>query len=144
VIEHLTSPTAMFSDMVRAVRPGGLVIVGVPHVPSAITRIPNLLMNFPPHHLTWWTKPALSALAERNGATVESIEHVPWGPFESLFYWMERCSPFKCTNLHFSNTISWHAAALTGFLGGRLMHAFCKRPRTTDEGSGLLLVARRS
>jgi SAM-dependent methyltransferase len=147
VIEHLANPTAMFSDMVQAARPGGLVIVGVPHVPSAFTRIPNLLMNFPPHHLTWWTKPALTALAERNGATVESIEHVPWGPFESLFYWMERCSPFKCTDIHFSNTISWHAAAIAGYLGGRLMHALWtrpKRPRATDEGSGLLMVARRN
>jgi SAM-dependent methyltransferase len=147
VIEHLASPAAMFAEMVRAVRPGGIVIVGVPHVPSAITRIPNLLMNFPPHHLSWWTKPALRALAERNGATVESVEQVPWGPFESLFYWMERCSPFKCTDIYFKNTISWHAATLMGFLGGRLMHALWKRPKgpkRTDEGSGLLLVARRN
>jgi len=38
VLEHLSTPGAMFADMMRAVRPGGLVIVGVPHLPSAFTR----------------------------------------------------------------------------------------------------------
>jgi SAM-dependent methyltransferase len=142
VLEHLSSPMAMFADMMQAVRPGGLVIVGVPHVPSALTRIPNFLLNFPPHHLTWWTESALVALGERNGAMIESIEQVPWSPADSLIYWMERCSPFHCTDIHFSNTFSWHTAALIGFLGGRLMYAIRKTPKTTDEGVGLLLVAR--
>src|SRR5262249_29690006 len=73
VLEHLKSPVPMFADMIRAARPGGLVIVGVPHIPSALTRIPNFLLNAPPHHLTWWTEAALQALARRTGATVESI-----------------------------------------------------------------------
>src|SRR5215470_1046319 len=81
VIEHLRSPTEMFADMVAAARPGGLVIVGVPHVPSALTRLPNNLVNAPPHHLTWWTRAALAALAERHGAAVESIENAPWGEY---------------------------------------------------------------
>jgi len=77
VIEHLREPTAMFADMVEAARPGGLLIIGVPHVPSAFTRFPNNPVNAPPHHLSWWTRPALSALAERHGAAVVSIDPVP-------------------------------------------------------------------
>src|SRR5262249_36500149 len=119
VIEHLSSPATMFADMMRAVRPGGLVIVGVPQVPSALTRIPNFFLNFPPHHLSWWTKTALSVLSARNGATVESIENVPWSSTDSLMYWMERASPFHCTNLHFRNRLTWYAAPLIAFLGGR-------------------------
>jgi 2-polyprenyl-3-methyl-5-hydroxy-6-metoxy-1,4-benzoquinol methylase len=101
VIEHVASPSKFFADMVQAVRPGGAVIVGVPHVPSAHTRIPNFLLNAPPHHLTWWTAKALSAVAERQMTTVESIEHVPWGECDSLIYWMERCSPIRCRDLHY-------------------------------------------
>lgn len=142
VIEHLASPVTMFVDMIRAVRPGGLVIVGVPHVPSALTRIPNFLLNFPPHHLTWWTERALTALSERNGVTIESIQHVPWSPTDSLMYWMERCSPFHCTDIHFRNRLSWYTAPLIGLLGGRVMNAIKKTPAMNDEGVGLLLVAR--
>jgi hypothetical protein len=32
---------------------------------------------------------------------------------------------------------------LIGLLGGRIMHALRGTPRTTDEGAGLLMVARR-
>ena len=142
VIEHLSSPATMFADMMQAVRPEGLVIVGVPHVPSALTRIPNFLLNFPPHHLTWWTEGALTALSERNGATIESIQHVPWSPTDSLMCWMERCSPFHCTDIHFRNRLSWYAVPLIGFLGGQVMDAVRKTPEMDDEGVGLLLVAR--
>lgn len=143
VIEHLMSPDAMFADMVRAAKPGGLLIVGVPHVPSALTRIPNNPMNAPPHHLTWWTRAALTALAERHGATVTSIDNVPWGECDALLYWMERCSPIRCRDIYYRNRLSWHAAVLIGLFGGRLMNALRKTPQMTDEGVGLLMVARR-
>ena len=92
VIEHVKAPVELFADMVRAARPGGLVIAGVPQVPSALTRFPNQLLNAPPHHLTWWTSDALTALARRCGASVVNIEHVPWGDLDALIYWMARFS----------------------------------------------------
>jgi SAM-dependent methyltransferase len=143
VIEHLREPTAMVADMVQAAKPGGLLIIGVPHVPSAFTRFPNNPVNAPPHHLTWWTRAALSALAERHGATVISIETVPWGDCDSLLYWMERCSPLRCRDIFYRNRPWWHASVLIGLLGGRMMHALRGTPRTSDEGAGLLMVARR-
>jgi len=143
VLEHLRAPTEMFADMVAAARPGGLVIVGVPHVPSALTRFPNNPVNAPPHHLTWWTRAALVALAERHGASVESIENVPWGDCDSLLYWMERCSLLRCRDIYYRNRLWWHAAVLIGLAGGAMMHALRGTPRTTDEGVGLIMMARR-
>jgi SAM-dependent methyltransferase len=144
VLEHLQSPVDVFADMVLATRPGGYVIVGVPHVPSAMTRIPNFLPSAPPHHLTWWTKPALQALAARAGVTVEHIGNVDWGEDDSLIYWIARCSPIRCSDVHFRDAWWWHAATVFGVLAGWFMHAVRKTPKTTDEGSGLLLVARRN
>jgi SAM-dependent methyltransferase len=143
VVEHLATPVQLFAEMLRAARPGGLAIVAVPQVPSAHTRIPNYAVNAPPHHLTWWTKPALRALAEQSGAAVETIERVPWGRNEALVYWIERCSPIHCRDAHYRNALTWHAAALIGYLGGRLMHALRRAPAGDDEGAALLLVARR-
>jgi SAM-dependent methyltransferase len=143
VLEHLQSPVDVFVDMVRATRPGGYVIVGVPQIPSAMTRIPNFLLSAPPHHLTWWTKPALHALAAKGDVTVEHIENVDWDEANALIYWIARCSPIRCSNVHFRDAWSWHAASLFGLLAGWLMRAARKTPRRADEGSGLLLVTRR-
>jgi SAM-dependent methyltransferase len=144
VIEHVTDPAAFYAEMVRAARPGGLIILGVPRVPSACTRIPNFLSNAPPHHLTWWTEPALRALAEAAGTRVESIAVVPWSRHEFLLYWMERCSPVRCTDIHYRHAWSWHASTLIGFVGARLMTRLGREPARLDDGPSLLLVARRA
>jgi SAM-dependent methyltransferase len=144
VLEHVKAPATLFAQMTQAVKPGGLIFVGVPHVPSAMTRIPNFLLNAPPHHLTWWTRSALTELAKGANAVVDNIEHVPWGGIDSLVYWIERCTPVKCTGAHFRGALSWHAAAAVGLLGGHLMHWLRGTPATEDEGAGLLLTARRA
>ena len=144
VMEHVRDPKALFAKIVQAAKPGGLICIGVPHVPSALTRIPNFIMNAPPHHLTWWTKKALAELARSAGAVVESVENVPWGRGDSLIYWIERCSPTKCFDVHFRGALKWHAAMLIGHSVGTLAFKLFRPPRTTaDEGAGLLMVARR-
>ena len=144
VLERVAAPGEAFAEMVRAVRPGGLLVVGVAHVPSALTRIPNNLMMAPPRRLSWWTRAALTALAERHGATVMRIENVPWGTCDALLHWMERASPVRCGDVHYQDTLKWRAAALAGRIGGGLMRTWRKTPLMTDEGVGLLMVARRS
>lgn len=143
VIEHVTRPLALFADMVRAVRPGGLAIVTVPHIPSAIARIPNFLMSAPPHHLTWWTPEALTALAERAGAEVATIDRVGWDRADSLIYWIERCSPIRCKDVYFRPSLAWHAATALSYVAATLLHRIRGVPRRQDEGSSLMLVARR-
>jgi SAM-dependent methyltransferase len=143
VLERLAQPAAAFADMVRAARPGGLLIVGVPHVPSAQTRIPNNMLMAPPYRQSWWTRAALTVLAERHGASVMRIDNVPWGSCDALFYWMERCSPICCAAVHYDGALSWRAAAFAARTGGRLLHAWRKTAPPGDEGVGLLMVARR-
>jgi 2-polyprenyl-3-methyl-5-hydroxy-6-metoxy-1,4-benzoquinol methylase len=144
VIEHVSDPKALFGEIMRAVKPGGLVCVSAPHVPSATTRIPNFLINAPPHHLTWWTKNALIELAKSAGAVVESVEKVPWGKAESLAYWMARCSPLKCADIYYRGRMKWYLAMGVSFVFGTLAFRLLGRPRKmNDEGAALLLFARR-
>lgn len=144
VVEHVEKPAELFAEMAAAAKPGGLVIIGVPHAPSAMARIPNFLLNAPPHHLTWWSEAALRALAHREGLAVEAVQHVPWSKLDSLVYWIERCSPVRCRDVYFKHAWSWHASALTGATLGYVMDKLFGPPKETkDEGSGLLLVARK-
>ena len=144
VIEHAPDPKALFAGLVAAAKPGGLIAVGVPHTPSAMTRIPNFLINAPPHHLTWWSRTALTALANGAGAVVERIEAVPWGAGDAAVYWMARLSPIRCSGLHLRGAASWHAAALIGYLlGSAAARLFGPPEPGADEGAGLLLIARR-
>jgi hypothetical protein len=102
-----------------------------------------VFINTPPHHLTWWTETALRALAATAGVCVESIEPAQWNETDSLIYWMARCSPIRCRDIHFHDAPSWYVAVAVGFLVGRLAYALNKTPKTTDEGAALVMVARR-
>ncbi|WFT82065.1 hypothetical protein QA634_09505 [Methylobacterium sp. CB376] len=120
------------------------MIIGVPHVPAAHARIPNYLINAVPHHLTWWTKAALEAVAARAGLVSAAVEIAPWSDVDAIVYWMERCSPVKCCQVHYRHSWAWHASALIGFMGGFVMRKLKPEPfRPDDEGASLLLVARK-
>jgi SAM-dependent methyltransferase len=144
VLEHVRDPKVLFAEIVEAAKPGGLIFIGVPHVPSALTRIPNFLINAPPHHLTWWTKTALVELARSAGAIVESVDQALWGKADGRIFWIERCSPIKCSDVHFRGALAWHASALIGQrLGAIAFRLFGAPKKTADEGGGLLMIARR-
>ncbi|MFD1704267.1 class I SAM-dependent methyltransferase [Methylopila henanensis] len=144
VLEHVERPLAMLRGMAAAVRPGGQVIVGVPHVPSAGARIPNYLINATPHHLTWWTEAALRAAAERAGLVDARVEQAPWSDVDAIVYWIARCSPIRCVDRRYRHAWSWHAASAVGFLAGYAMWTLRGAPRAADdEGASLLLTARK-
>jgi SAM-dependent methyltransferase len=145
VVEHLADPLTFYKDLVRAAKPGALIIVGVPQARSAVTRIPNWLVNAPPHHLTWWTKEALVELARRGGSEPERIEEMPWSAFDSLSYWIERCSPIKATGRHYKGDWWWHAASVIGWAGGLIANALLPVPKgRPGEYANLLMVARKA
>lgn len=144
VLEHVADPLGLLGDMARAARPGGTVMVGVPHVPSIHSRIPNYLINAVPHHLTWWTEAALRAAAARVGLVDVSVARAPWNRTDAVVYWMGRCSPVKCRDVHFRHAWSWHLSAAFGALAATVMKRIRPEPGLPpgDQGASLVLVAR--
>ncbi len=143
-MEHVEDPLALMREMAAALRPGGSAFVCVPHVPSAPTRVPNWLTNAVPHHLTWWTAPALRALAARAGLTEAEVLVVPWSRADVFVYWLARFSPVKATTRHYRHAAAWHLAPLAAALPAYLASRFMPLPKPGgDEGVSLLLVARK-
>jgi SAM-dependent methyltransferase len=144
VLEHLANPRVTVQDMARAVRPGGRVLICVPHVPSALTRIPNFLLNAPPHHLTWWTDASLRAVAAQAGLEVDRIVPAPWCEISSKIYWISRYSAMKTGERYFWHSWPLHASnAIAAGLGILANRIFGPPKDARDEGAGLLMFARK-
>jgi 2-polyprenyl-3-methyl-5-hydroxy-6-metoxy-1,4-benzoquinol methylase len=62
VLEHVTDVRDFLSQMTAVASPGGKVIVAVPNQASFIGTDSNT-PNFPPHHLTRWTRESLTAVS---------------------------------------------------------------------------------
>ncbi|WP_198376925.1 class I SAM-dependent methyltransferase [Neoroseomonas rubea] len=144
VIEHVADPVAMARDMARCVRPGGLVMLGAPTWPSAMTAIPNFVLNAPPHHLSWWSEGAMAALAARCGWAVEEIRALPPVAAQPLIHWMGRLAPVKTRpeGPFFAHRIGWHASLAAAALAARLAAALLPFPRDAAP-MFVLMVARK-
>jgi len=59
VLEHVESPMDVLVEAARVLRYEGILVVAVPNAESFMGIAPNLELNCPPHHLTWWTEEAL-------------------------------------------------------------------------------------
>ena len=90
VIEHVSDPRRHAELMVKLLKPGGLLILAAPLHPSVLTEIPNLPMNIPPHHVTWWNPAAFTALAHELGLDVVEASTSPPSPHQAPLYWLHR------------------------------------------------------
>ena len=140
-IEHVADPLAFARDLATCIRPGGRLCIVVPSRGSAITEIPNFVLNAPPHHLSWWNEDALQALADRLDLQTEAIEAVPFS-FDAIIYWMGRRAPKLTGNRYFRAHWVWYGALAWSWLLGRACNAVFRLP-ITAKPSALLLVARK-
>jgi len=77
VLEHVEDPASTVADALACLRPGGLLIIGVPNAEGILGRMSQLPANVPPHHVTRWTPKSLAELARRFGLEFLSMKFEP-------------------------------------------------------------------
>lgn len=143
VIEHTADPMSFVAELLRCLRPGGWLILSAPLHPSAMTAIPNFLLNAPPHHLTWWTPKALTELAAAHGLDDIAVNPLDPAPHEGVIHWMNALSPVHTrADRYFAHRWGWHLGLAWSFAAGRLCHRFRPIPRHAHS-INLLAVARK-
>ena len=61
-LEHIDDVNHFFSVVSKVLKPKGKLILALPN--SKLSFIKNEILNFPPHHLGWWTQRSLKKVAE--------------------------------------------------------------------------------
>jgi SAM-dependent methyltransferase len=147
VIEHVPDPRGFTELLLRALKPGGLLILCAPLHPSPLTEIPNLLINAPPHHLTWWSKRAFEALA--HGCRLEPLEigEIACSPHEGWVHWVRKFSLFRAkpgdVECYFAHRWSWHVNLALSFVFAKIVFAFKPLP-SHPRPTNVFFVARKT
>jgi SAM-dependent methyltransferase len=142
VIEHVADPLGFSGHLRNCIKPGGRLFITVPGRDSAITDIPNFVLNAPPNHLSWWNEGALRTLADRIDLVVEALETLPFWPCDSMIYWMGRLVPKLTGDRYFRAHWTWYTALVWSWLAARAVDGMVRIPASA-EPSGFLLVARK-
>ena len=116
--------------MLACLKPGGLLVLAGPTWPSAVTELPNMAMNAPPHHLSWWSPRAFTALAARRGLDVlEARELIASEAIRRVYYWPHRLAPRMPPDAAFRHGWGLHArTALAWALAPLLTKVFGPGP----------------
>ncbi|MEM7329063.1 MAG: class I SAM-dependent methyltransferase [Pseudomonadota bacterium] len=140
VLEHVPDPKAFLGDLKSCLAPEGRLIIGVPDADSYVSRVPDLMLNAPPHHVTWWTEASLRASLQRAGLEVLNVKRFPVEPWEYQLWWMAKFSNWmgRSQRAHFgaglrvrkvvSYALSWPLQGVA--------------PPTAAQGSTVLVEAR--
>jgi SAM-dependent methyltransferase len=146
VIEHVADPRAFTSQLVELLKPGGTLIIGAPLHPSPLTEIPNLLINAPPHHLTWWNSSAFAALVATLGLSPIEISEVGYSPHEAIIYWMHRLTLVRPgtdgDERYFAHRWVWHLNLILSYLLGRMINRLLPPP-ASGRPCNVILIARK-
>ena len=140
VLEHVPDPVAFLSAAAARVSEGGLLIVSTPDMDGHIGREINHVLNYPPHHLSWWSADAITSLFDRNG-------------FDTIDIWREPLERHHVTNLihsilnpmttkHFDRSLSARILSLAAKIVGKVaVRRYRPAPHLT--GQCIMVVGRR-
>jgi len=81
VVEHTSNPRSFIEGAIKALKPGGTLILTTPSEDSFLQYIQDFALNMPPHHVTKWTDKCLTNLEKQFNIKCVHLYHEPLNSF---------------------------------------------------------------
>lgn len=81
VLEHVSDTGSFISNALRCLRTNGLLILSVPNEDSFLGNIEGWALNYPPHHVTKFTKHCLENIAKLFDLKILELDEEPLDKF---------------------------------------------------------------
>lgn len=86
VLEHVLNPHQFLEACVKALKPGGKLMVAVPSDDSFMSVAESIWLNMPPHHLSRWSDRALEYALGEFGLKEVIVWHEPLADYHKNLY----------------------------------------------------------
>ncbi len=67
VLEHVENPESFIKACINCLRPGGRLIISTPNMDGVMGWTTNDILNYPPHHMSWWSPSSLQLIVKDFG-----------------------------------------------------------------------------
>lgn len=138
VLEHVPDVRRFVCSSIRALKPGGTLIFGVPNNDSFLRYDDQTVLNMPPHHMGLWSKKSLSALPYAFPLDLVATEIEPLGELDWYTAVMERRWLTKrwigsiYYGLGISRLFRWYVAHRARSIAGHTILAVYKKHSRPD------------
>jgi cyclopropane fatty-acyl-phospholipid synthase-like methyltransferase len=75
VLEHIENPMGFVKSMKDVTHDNGLIILSIPNVDSFNSLQENNYLNYPPHHISWWSKDSMLYVARELDLEIIDFEY---------------------------------------------------------------------
>lgn len=103
VLEHAADPVGFLAEVRALLKPGGIIIIGVPDAAGPVRHFTNALTDIPPHHVTRWRESCFSLGAPKLGLKILRMAHEPLPDYLWEFYlpamWDDHIWPARICSL---------------------------------------------
>ena len=134
VLEHLGDPSDFLRQIAAVLMPGGQLFLSVPNPERCMLRLGREEWDYPPHHLTRFSKEGIARLLERAG--YEIVKRADQPPEEDVIY-LAKIARYR------SLPLPKHVRELVKLPVLLLLEPFANRLRSTHTGLSYYVVARR-
>lgn len=87
VLEHIPEVKEIIDSCVRALKPGGKLVIGVPNDDSFIGKDKYNLLSIPPHHMGVWSEKALASLEKYFDIEFSGLHIEPLQSYHFRYYY---------------------------------------------------------
>ncbi|WP_111683856.1 class I SAM-dependent methyltransferase [Winogradskyella tangerina] len=86
VLEHISDVASFIEAMITALKPKGKLLISVPNNDSFIKYSKGGILNFPPHHMGWWTQKPFEYLKDKYNLNIETVDFEPLQDYHVSWY----------------------------------------------------------
>lgn len=105
VLEHVPNPGSVVRTVIRLLRPGGRLLLGVPNQESFLGRQWNVL-DLPPHHMSQWTRGVLASMERVFPLTLVATETEPLAPYHVKGFVSTYAKQYRARSL--AHRLAWN------------------------------------
>ncbi|MBE9046127.1 methyltransferase domain-containing protein [Pleurocapsales cyanobacterium LEGE 10410] len=148
VLEHVADIHSFIKASLKCLKPGGILIYSVPRADCFIASVKkNMILNMPPHHLSWWSTKSLQYVAQIFNLEIIDIHydklaevHARWYGSSVILRTIEKATGYDNKSQLIDNSVFYKIMLAIATFGSKLIEKRVVNSKELPDGHSITSV----